>query len=162
MSGQKIIQLGDPRLYETAEEIREDEMYRFRPVIANMHDTVIDFRIKHGFGRAIAAPQIGLNKRLVYVFIDQPSVYINPVLSDFDKRMLTLWDNCLSFPFLSVKVKRHKSCRITYRDLKWQEKTAELKGDLSELLQHEVDHLDGILATQRAVDLKSVRGFEPD
>jgi peptide deformylase len=78
--------------------------------------------------------------------------------------MLTLWDNCLSFPCLSVKVKRHKSCRITYRDLKWQEKTAELEGDLSELLQHEVDHLDGILATQRAVDLKSfaVRGFEPD
>jgi len=155
MAVQRILQLGDPALYEVAEEIHQENMYKYRPAIADMHDTVMDFRIKHGFGRAIAAPQIGLPVRLVYMFIDQPQVFINPVLSDFSKDTLSVWDDCMSFPFLSVKVRRHKSCTITYRDLKWQEKTERLEGVLSELLQHEYDHLDGILAVQRAIDLNS-------
>ncbi|UCG60673.1 MAG: peptide deformylase [Candidatus Zixiibacteriota bacterium] len=162
MAVQKILQLGDPALYEITEEVQESEMHRYRMVIADMHDTVMDFRLKHGFGRAIAAPQIGINKRLVYMFINEPRVFVNPVLSDFDRQMLTIWDNCLSFPFLSVKVKRHAACTIDYFDIKWSRKSERLEGELSELLQHEVDHLDGILAIQRAVDTKAfaVRGHE--
>lgn len=162
MAIKTILQLGDPALYDIAEEIGEDEMPRLRRVIADMHDTVMDFRVKYGFGRAIAAPQIGVNKRLVYMFIEQPAVFINPVLSDLSQSTMSVWDNCMSFPFLSVKVKRHANCTITYRDLKWSEKTERLENDLSELLQHEVDHLDGILAVQRAIDARSfaVRGHE--
>ena len=160
MAVKKILQLGDPVLYEVAEEILQEDMYKYRSAIADMHDTIMDFRIKYGFGRAIAAPQIGVPKRLVYMFTDQPKVLINPVLLDQSKNTLSAWDNCMSFPFLSVKVKRHKSCTVTYRDLKWQERTERLDGDLSELLQHECDHLDGILAVQRAIDRKSfaIRG----
>lgn len=54
-----------------------------------------------------------------------------------------------------VKVKRHKRCCIEYKDINWQECSMNLEGDLAELLQHEYDHLDGILATMKAIDNKS-------
>ncbi|UCE25948.1 MAG: peptide deformylase [Candidatus Zixiibacteriota bacterium] len=162
MAVKEIIQLGHPDLYLTCEDVKQEDMNRLRPVIADMHDTVMDFRLKHGFGRAIAAPQIGLNKRLVYVFVDEPMILVNPVLSDLSKDMISLWDNCMSFPFLSVKVKRHKECTVTYLDMNWREKSRHLEGDMSELVQHEVDHLDGILAVQRAIDdhAFAIRGQE--
>lgn len=53
------------------------------------------------------------------------------------------------------KVLRHRKCRISFRDLDWKETSMDLEGDLSELLQHEYDHLDGILAVSRAIDGKS-------
>ena len=68
---------------------------------------------------------------------------------------MEVWDDCMCFPDLLVKVIRHKSCRIRYRNQDWKEEAMFLHGDLSELLQHEYDHLDGILAVSRAIDGKS-------
>ena len=124
----------------------------------------MDFKKKHNAGRAIAAPQIGVIKRLVYLYIDKPVVFINPVLDEKSKEMIQLWDDCISFPDLLVKVKRHKSCKIKYRDKEWKDQAMMLEEDFSELLQHECDHLDGILAVARAIDehsfaLKSQRRF---
>ncbi|MCA1850492.1 MAG: peptide deformylase, partial [Acidobacteria bacterium] len=68
---------------------------------------------------------------------------------------LEVWADCMCFPDLLVRVLRHRNCRITYRDLDWEERAMSLEGDLSELLQHEVDHLDGILAVSRALDGRS-------
>jgi peptide deformylase len=89
--------------------------------------------------------------------IDKPVVMINPVLSEMSTDMFELWDDCMCFPNLLVRVRRHRSCTLRFHDLDWQEHTWHLKDDLSELLQHEVDHLDGILATQRALNEKSFR-----
>jgi peptide deformylase len=82
---------------------------------------------------------------------------VNPVLSDMSEDMFELWDDCMCFPNLLVKVRRHRRCTLLFRDLEWVEHTWYLEDDLSELLQHEVDHLDGILATQRAIDDRSFR-----
>ena len=116
----------------------------------------MDFRKKYKAGRAIAAPQIGVMKRLVYMHLQSPVVFINPVLDNFSRRTFELWDDCMSFPDILVKVKRHKSCEIYFRDLKWKKHSMILEENLSELLQHEVDHLNGILAIQRAIDCKSI------
>ena len=89
--------------------------------------------------------------------IDQPVALINPELSDLSTEMFELWDDCMSFPNLLVKIKRHKSLTLTFYDLNWEKQTWYLKDDLSELIQHEFDHLNGILATQRAVDAKSFK-----
>jgi peptide deformylase len=64
-------------------------------------------------------------------------------------------DDCMSFPNLLVKVKRYKKCTVQYLDMNWIPHTMVLEDDLSELIQHEYDHLDGILATMRAIDNKS-------
>jgi len=103
-------------------------------------------------------------KRLVYMYIDKPVVFINPVLDERSKEMIELWDDCISFPDLLVKVKRHRGCKIKYKDMEWKDQAVLLEDDLSELLQHEYDHLDGILAVARAIDehslaLRSQRRF---
>ncbi|MBN1685914.1 MAG: peptide deformylase, partial [Spirochaetales bacterium] len=71
------------------------------------------------------------------------------------REMMEVWDDCMCFPDLLVKVMRHRSCRLRYRNQDWEEESVLLEGDLSELLQHEYDHLEGILAVSRAVDAKS-------
>ncbi|BDX38851.1 hypothetical protein CYCD_22060 [Tenuifilaceae bacterium CYCD] len=96
-------------------------------------------------------------KRLIYANIDKPIVIINPEFSYMSGEMIELWDDCMSFPNLLVKVKRHKSVTIRYLNEKWQPQEWHVSDDLSELLQHEYDHLDGILSTMRAIDDKSFK-----
>ncbi len=155
MAVREILQLGNPRLYEVAEPVTQQEVPELLPVVTDLHDTMIDFRRQYGAGRAIAAPQIGVPKRLVYLHIDQPVVMFNPVIDQRSDEMIVVWDDCMSFPDLLVKVRRHRECRIVFRDRERQEQTLMLKDDLSELLQHEYDHLDGILAVSRAIDERS-------
>jgi peptide deformylase len=69
--------------------------------------------------------------------------------------MMEVWDDCMCFPDLLVRVLRHRRIRLTFRDLDWKGRSLDLEGDLAELLQHEYDHLDGILAVSRAIDGKS-------
>ena len=73
-----------------------------------------------------------------------------------DDEMMEVLDDCMSFPGLCVKVMRHRRATISYTDLGENPCAMELEGDYSELLQHEYDHLDGILATMRAIDSKSL------
>jgi len=152
MTVREILLLGNPRLYEISEPVQEGDLKALPAVVADLHDTLLDFRRKYGAGRAIAACQIGFRKRLIYMFIDRPVIFVNPSLENKSKEMMEVWDDCMCFPDLLVKVRRHKSCTIRFRDLDFKEQTMNLEGDLSELLQHEYDHLDGILAVSRAID----------
>ncbi len=164
MAVREVLLLGNPKLYEVSEPVKRDELNAIADVVTDLHDTLTDFRKKYGAGRAIAGPQIGVMKRLVYMYIDKPVVFINPVLDERSKEMIELWDDCISFPDLLVKVKRHRGCKIKYKDMEWKDQAVLLEDDLSELLQHEYDHLDGILAVVRAIDehslaLRSQRRF---
>ncbi|MHC4946032.1 MAG: peptide deformylase [Planctomycetota bacterium] len=152
----KILLLGDPQLYEVSEPVHQDELDDLQDIVTNLHDTLIDFRKRYNVGRAIAAPQIGVKKRLIYMCVDDVStVFINPELTELSQEMIEVWDDCLCFPDLRVKVKRHRSCRIRFRNPEWEEEELMAEGNLSELLQHEYDHLDGILAVSRAIDGRS-------
>jgi peptide deformylase len=155
MPVKEILLLGHPKLYEVCPHVLPEEWPSLKPVVRDLHDTLMDFRSKYGAGRAIAAPQIGVMKRLVYMHIDRPVVFVNPELDQKSAEMFELWDDCMSFPDLFVRVKRHRKCRIRFTDENWKSQEMVLENDLSELLQHEVDHLDGILAVSRAVDERS-------
>jgi peptide deformylase len=152
---EKILKLGNPKLYQISEPVKKSEIEVLKPVIKDLHDVLMDFRKKYNAGRAIAAPQIGVFKRLIYLNVDKPVVIINPELFDLSKEMIEIWDDCLCFPELLVRVKRHKTCRICFLDMDWNIREWNLTRDLSELLQHEYDHLNGILAIQRAIDNKA-------
>ncbi len=152
----EILLLGNPQLYQISSSVAEDEIAALKEVVADLHDTLMAFRAKYDAGRAIAAPQIGVFKRLIYMHIDQPVAFINPALHFEDDELMEVLDDCMSFPELLVKVKRHKRCTIRFTDLELREHQWQLEGDLAELLQHEYDHLDGILATMRAIDTKSL------
>lgn len=151
----EILLLGDPRLYEISEEVRRDELEKLRPVFTDMFDCIKGIRRDYGFGRAIAAPQIGLKKRLICILTDKPYVIINPTLEFVGDERMELMDDCMSFPNLLVRVQRYRHCILRYRDENWEEQVMHMDDDMSELIQHEYDHLDGILATMRAIDNKS-------
>jgi len=125
-----------------------------------MGDCILAFRERYGQGRAIAAPQVGLQKRMIVINIDRPYPIYNPGFHDKSNEMFEIWDDCMSFPDLLVRVRRHRSLKMSFRDENWVEQVWELEGDMAELLQHEYDHLDGILATMRAIDEKSFRWRE--
>jgi peptide deformylase len=151
----EVLLLGNPKLYEISQPVAQAELGGLKEVVNDLHDTLMDFKQKYGAGRAIAAPQIGVMKRLLYMYINRPVVFINPELRDMSTEMMVVWDDCMCFPELLVKVERHKTCTIAFRDMDWKRQEMFLEGDLSELLQHEYDHLDGILAVSRAMDEQS-------
>jgi len=152
-----ILPLGDPRLYEVSRPVGHDEVGSLTPVIHDLHDILFEFRARYNAGRAIAAPQIGVMKRLIYMHVDNPVVIFNPVLTEMSVEMFELWDDCMCFPNLLVRLRRHCSLRLTFRDEQWKEQSWPLTDALSELIQHEYDHLEGVLATQRAIDNKSFK-----
>jgi peptide deformylase len=150
-----LLLLGDPRLYDVCEPVRADEQPLLAGWVADLHNVMQEVRTRYGFGRAIAAPQLGIMKRLIYMHIDKPVVFINPTLTNLSEEQFELWDDCMSFPSLLVRVSRHKSLTINYLDETFTPQQWHMTDALSELLQHEYDHLDGILCTMRAIDEKA-------
>jgi len=152
-----LLLLGNPLLYQLSEPVLESELGQVNGWVTDLDNVMKQIRQRYSFGRGIAAPQLGIMKRLIYVNIDKPLVIINPVLSDLSTEMFELWDDCMCFPNLLVKLKRHRSLTLTFRDEHWNTQQLKVKDDLSELIQHEYDHLEGILCTMRAIDEKSFK-----
>lgn len=152
-----LLLLGDPRLYKVCEPIEQNELPLVRDWVADLHNVMQQIRERYHFGRAIAAPQLGIMKRLIYMNIDKPVVFINPELSCLSDEKFELWDDCMSFPNLLVKVMRHRQITVSYMDEQWQPQQWQMTDSLAELLQHEYDHLEGILCTMRAVDDKGFK-----
>ncbi len=154
---QDLLLLGHPQLYQVSEPVLQSDLSQVSGWVADLDNVMKEIRAKYNFGRAIAAPQLGIMKRLIYMNIDKPVVFINPEFTFLSDEMFEVWDDCMCFPNLLVKVKRHKDLTIKYVDENWQPCEWKMSGDLSELLQHEYDHLDGILCTMRAIDGKSFK-----
>ena len=133
----EILLLGDERLYEICDEVTAEDAPLLPGWIEDLHDTLLDYRAAHGAGRAVAAPQIGVKKRLIYMLTDRPYVFVNPVLTFPDGETYELLDDCMSFPGLIVRVRRHRRAVIEYLDERFRPQRMELEGDYSELLQHE-------------------------
>ncbi|MDP4089973.1 MAG: peptide deformylase [Bacillota bacterium] len=158
MAVRDILLLGNEKLYKVCREISEEEIGRVKQVAQDLHDTMMDFRQKYGFGRAIAAPQIDEPFRVIYMnFGENVMLFVNPRLEFTRDDKFEMWDDCMSYPGLEVKLSRYKRCTVYYKDTEWNDCVLEASGDMSELIQHEYDHLDGILAVQRAIDKQSFR-----
>lgn len=118
--------------------------------------TLLDFRRRHGFGRGIAAPQIGVTQRFLALYFDHEQtarVLTNPrIIWKSDDAFFTLWDDCMSLPWILVKVQRHVSISVEFINEQGQMETwHQCSNALSELLQHEMNHLDGILLVDLAL-----------
>jgi peptide deformylase len=154
----KVLLLGDPRLRQKSAPVNDLKNEGFLGDCRRLHATLAAFRAEHGFGRAISAPQIGVALRFIAVNLgDEPFTMINPEITSRSPETFTMWDDCMSFPFLLVRVRRHRSISLRYRDddgrLQVMEK---LDQATSELLQHEIDHLDGVLAVDHALDKEAI------
>ncbi len=159
MPVREILLLGDPQLWRPSEAVTDVRATETEEIISDLAATLENFRAGHGFGRAIAAPQIGAHRRILFVNMNDgstgPTPLINPQIVRSSSETMELWDDCFSFPELMVRVRRHVEIDVVYLDESGQQQNVTAQGDLSELLQHEIDHLDGILATDRAIDDRS-------
>ena len=154
MAVRRIRLLGDPILRKRCERVQDPKSAATRLVADDLRDTLRAAKEKYKMGRALAAPQIGAPVRIVFVQIDkQRWTMINPEITDVGPDDFLVWDDCFCFPNLLVRVTRAYQVTLGYTDLKGKQRTLQLQGPMAELLQHEIDHLDGILALDRASGL---------
>ncbi|GAB3222914.1 peptide deformylase [Hymenobacter seoulensis] len=156
----EILQLGHPTLRAVAQPVPDPTAPAIAALVADLTDTVGHWRETTGYGRAIAAPQIGELHRVVLLRLPGKPVwpFINPSIVAHSPAKMVVWDACLSFLSIFMQVERYEWITVRYQDLlgQWHETHAGAEDDLAELLQHEIDHLDGILSIDRMVDVKSL------
>jgi peptide deformylase len=155
-----VLQLGDPGLRRAAERVGDATAPEIRSLITDLADTLAHWRAKTGYGRGIAAPQIGAGWRVTFLQLAgaDPWPLVNPEITWRSKEKIVVWDACLSFLSIFMQVERHKEIVVRYQDLSGERKEVRAgeARDLSELLQHEIDHLDGILAVDRITDVRTM------
>ena len=159
--------LGDARLRHRSAECcldaaDSDSKRWLQKVEAELHAALARFRAENGYGRAMSAPQINRHMRMIACDLGQNAVHrpdqqpftlCNPIIMDQSEETFSLWDDCMSFPDLMVRLRRFESVSLKYWDVDGNEfEWRDLRRQEAELLQHEMDHLDGVLAVDRAVD----------
>jgi peptide deformylase len=160
MPVQPILQLGDPRLREVASPVDDPAAPQVKSLVTDLADTLAHWRSATGYGRGIAAPQLGTSVRVIFLQLPgaEPWPFVNPRIIERSAEKIVVWDACLSFLSVFMQVERHREVTIRYQDLHadWHQYQAGEERNLSELLQHEIDHLDGILAIDRVIDMKTL------
>ena len=161
----RVLKMGDPLLYRRAEEVREFNTPDLDTLIRDMFDTMAALN-----GAGLAAPQIGVSRRVVIFEVQSNPRYpeaeavprtilINPVLEPLGDEMEDGWEGCLSVPGLRGLVSRHKKLRYTGFDENGQPIDRTVSDFHARVVQHECDHLDGILYPMRLKDIRLL-GFE--
>jgi peptide deformylase len=153
-----ILLLGDPRLRKVSAPSPDPHNPDIRKTADLISRTLASFRTKYGFGHGIAAPQVGIPQRIIAVRLGSRTVVLlNPEITWQSDETTILWDSCMCFPFLIVRVMRPASLTLTFSDLSGTKHTWEQVNPwLSALLAHEVDHLNGVLAIDHSIDKDSL------
>lgn len=158
----KVAQLGQPVLRKVAAPVAPTDIPTadFQEFIDRMIATM---RSQKGIG--LAGPQVFASKRMFIAAIWPPSerddepgveVFINPKLSEFSDEKRAAWEGCLSFIEIMALVPRHRSVRVDYLDRAGKPKALKLEGLPARVIQHEFDHLEGILIIDRAPSTREI------
>ena len=165
MAVRRVLKMGDPLLYRKAEPVKGFKTPELDMLVADMFDTMAALN-----GAGLAAPQIGVSQRVVIFSVESnprypevepvpTTVLINPVLTPIGDEMEEGWEGCLSVPGLRGLVTRHQSLRYTGFDQNGTPIDRTVSGFHARVVQHECDHLDGILYPMRLRDIRLL-GFE--
>ncbi len=167
MAVRPVVRMGDPRLLQVSEPIKEFDTPELHALITDMFDTM---HATDGIG--IAAPQIGINKRIIIFGLEKnprdpdgevvpTTVLINPELTVLGDDMISNWEACLSVPGLRGLVPRYTHLQYKGYDPKGNVIEREVRNFHAVMVQHENDHLDGILYPQRIENI-ALFGFEEE
>jgi peptide deformylase len=160
MAIRTVLQLGDPGLREVAKRVGDPAAAEIRALVDDLSDTLAYWRKTTGYGRGIAAPQLGVSARVIFLRLPGEAAWplVNPEITWRSEEKIVVWDACLSFLSIFMQVQRHREVTVRYQDLRGERHEVRATEDrnLSELLQHEIDHLDGILAVDRIRDIKTM------
>ena len=157
----RIAKMGNPILKQVAAPVADPTAPEIRRLAADMQETLEDIGAS-----GLAANQVFVAKRVVVYRIiaaripegsglaPRPwTVMVNPVITPRSETKTPVWERCLSLPGLHGKVPRHLDISITYQDLEGRQHSHDAKSSWAALLQHECDHLDGIVYPMRMTDL---------
>lgn len=158
MAIRPVLRLGDPRLLERSTPVDQFDHPELDSLIDDMFDTMA---AEDGAG--LAAPQIGIPLRVVIFGVEHNprypdagsvprTVLINPVITPISADMDEAWEGCLSVPHMRGLVRRHRHIRYTGFDRTGESIDITASGFHARVVQHECDHLDGILYTHRLHD----------
>ena len=164
MTIHRVLRMGDPRLLLTAAPVEVFDTPELHALVADLWETMAAEA-----GAGLAAPQIGVSLRVVVFgyqenprYPDAPpvpeTVLVNPVIEPLDDDMEEGWEGCLSVPGLRGLVPRYSRIRYRGIDAYGRQIEREVDGFHARVVQHECDHLDGILYPQRMRDMASL-GF---
>jgi len=167
MSVREILKMGLPSLLEPSTDIEDPLSEEIQALIVDMQDTM-----KAYDGAGLAAPQIGVNKRLVIFGSDENPRYpeseavpftilINPEIEEINDEVQESWEGCLSVPGMRGLVPRFKNIKYTGINEKGEAIDRTVSGFHAIVVQHECDHLDGILYPMRMPDM-ALFGFESE
>jgi peptide deformylase len=151
----EIKKYNNPVLRKKCQEVKEisDDI---RKLINDMQETM-----RENKGVGLAAPQVGILKRIVVIdldFIKQDiSELINPKILNKSREIEIEEEGCLSFPNVFLKIKRAKKIEVEYLDKEGKQTKIEASGLLARVIQHEIDHLDGILFFDRLPFLQRIK-----
>ncbi len=160
----KIAKIGHPVLVKKTKEISNLREFDLKKMVFDMSETMID---SNGIG--LAAPQVHLSHRF-FIYRDPDmenddkikiSVLINPVIQKTSDETEDDWEGCLSIPGMSGLVRRFKHIKYSAIDLNGNNISAEVTGMHARVIQHEFDHLNGVLYTSRLAD-KRAFGFSEE
>ena len=160
----KVREVGDPILSIKCEEVNIKNINK--DILQEIEDMKETLSFTEGFG--IAAPQVGINRRIIIIQVDKEkctykdceeistTVMINPTWKKLSEKTESEFEGCLSVPSIRGKVKRYTNIEVTYYNEKGQKIIKEAKGFTAKDIQHECDHLDGIVFLER---VKEHNGF---
>jgi peptide deformylase len=158
----KIAQLGQPVLRQPAAEVPAAEIATgaFQEFLEEMYAT-----LRAAEGAGLAAPQVFDGRRIFLAAIMPPlaeeappevEFFINPRLVHVSAEVASAWEGCLSFPELLVLVPRSRQARVEYLDRRGEAMVLDLDGFAARVVQHEFDHLEGILTIDRARSTRDI------
>lgn len=152
-----ILELGNPLLRQPAQPIDAVQSAATQALIADLWDTLHDWRKQRGYGAALAAPVIGVSLRaIVMLFDEQPYVLINPRFEQWGRAQSAGYETCLAFNTIWGEVFRPASVVVAALDANGAERRYEADGPLARIMQHEIDHLDGLVWLDREPDPQSI------
>ena len=148
--------VGNPLLRDKSEIVTD--FADLQPILEDLKDTLTNHQEKTGSGRGLAAPQLGYFKRMVRIQTpDFTSFLVNPEIVEKSDELFDVWDSCFSLKgAFFVNIKRHRKICVDYQDEHGEQHSREFIDGMSELLQHELDHLDGVLCTDHLEDNKGI------
>jgi len=157
MAVKEVLMIGNPKLREKSSKV-SDFGEDLQGIIQDLRDTLLHLQEVKNIGRALAAPQIGHMKQVIYYGLpNNPFIMVNPEIFSKGEEKFWVWDSCFSFDVaFFVEILRYKKIQVNYQDENGKMHMKDFDNDMSELIQHETDHLHGILATDHLTDVKRI------
>ena len=147
MAIKKIILIGDPLLRKKCVRVTDFNSSEVKTIKSGLKSTLHYLQKIHKKGGGLAAPQIGYLKKVIYINANGRSFFlINPKITYASKKIFNVWDFCFSGnAAFTAQIKRHWKITVEYDDENGEKQRENFEGYFSELLQHEIDHLEGRL-----------------